>query len=1043
MVLRAIGQQELSAYFRDDCLVAALLSESAAGFVEECRHRIVRGDFDLLARLIHVLRVACKESPWWLDAPGLPSQMLVPTGAGWVPALGLVLDFIDSLLPERAQLVLGLVEDWGKRVDWVTPAPDGMEQAGAIIDRLLPEFDGYGSDDARERALKVLVRIPGAVPLFNELIERSKTCDYSDRLASGLRELILRKPEGGFACRDFPDEVISLVEARIRLSDADREWNRSGMGLEEINYGFGVREVGIGSYHPASALQGPFGALLRCHPRKAVAFILRLVNHAGDWYATEQWLERILEPASRTSLEIPNRGTVEHWANGRLYSLYRGNQVAPGCIVSALMALESWLLWLGEAEGANLESWLLYVLENSNNVMATGVVASVCVAYPEKAGQAGLALLSSRDVVQFDRERLALESSAASTAFFGLDPHYRMFEQERSASNELPHRREDLESLAVRMQLTERRDGVWAIIDRHRSEASVEPGEDTRVWRLALHRMDIRDFEPQNAPEGTEDEGGEDPRRRIFFGPGKMEPDVQEMVDETAKSFGSMDRYVKLQNLARKMWRQDPSVGEVDWKTSLLAEAQAVERELDEAEEFYRDGQGFAAAACIRDHLGELGETDFEWCARRVDFEVRRRSETADHIDRVGRMMTADRVCASVVPVLAVHPRKVDGVDAMALLSLSLTHPIEEVSEYAFSGLGTFVGEEHRALVLKCVAAAAYRSRLTALWEKARRRRTMNAYGGEDPFGSIVPPVRAAIARGSLDVAKELGSLRFDEPLAGGAIRAVLTALERHSDWEESREFYSRIAHWLVDTWRADKHSPDGTGRDYHLVYAAVQSLARFVLCLPWTEASRISAPVVDTVADRREDAEHFVAALIMSADGNTNDCFWELWQRLADEIAGSPWGLGLTNAHSYGLGLLHTIFLCRYWKEDVKHWNRLDGHAHRLDKLARNLPATVPVLFAYSDFLRTIGQQSLPGSFEVVAHVLAKGDAVRIATDSGVAFNLEILLRPFVYSQPHRLKTDPQLREAVLVILDALVAGGSPSAYRMRDDFVTPSSQG
>ena len=1043
LVLRAIGQPELPAYFRDDCLVAALLSESAAGFVEGCRQRIVRGDFDLLGRVMHVLRVACKESPRWLAVPGLPSQMLVPTGAGWAPTLRLVLDLIDSLVPERAQLVLGLVEDWVKQIDRLNPAPDGTQEAGAIVDRLLPEFDGYGSDDARERALKVVVKIPSAVPQFKDLIERSKTCDYDDRLASGLLELILTKLEGGFACRDFPDEVISLVDARLRLSDADRERTRLGVGREEIDYGFGVRDIQNGSYYPASAVQGPFGALLRSHPRKAVAFILRLVNHAGDWYATKQWPGRILEPATRTSLEIPRRGAVEQWANGRLYSLYRGNQVAPYSIVSGLMALESWLLSLGRLDGANLEGWLLYVLRNSNNVMATGVVASVCVAFPEKAGQAGLALLSSRDVVQLDRERLALESGAGSTAFFGLNPHNRMFEQERLASNELPHRREDLESLAVRMQFAEHRDDVWAIIDRHRAEASAERGEDTRVWRLALHRMDIRDFELRDAPEGTKDEGGEDAGSRTYFGPGKMEPDIQEMVDETARSFGHMTRYLKLQNLGRKMWEQGASVGEADWKTSLLGDAQAVERELDEAEDFYRDGQGFAAAVCIRDHLGELGEADFEWCARRVDFEVRRRSETADYIDRVGKIMGADRVCASVVPLLAVHPRKVDGVDAMALLSLSLTHPIEEVSEYAFSGLGAFVGEEHRALVLQCVASTAYRWRLAnGSWEEAQRRPAMNPYGGQDPFESVVPVVRAAIEHESLDVARELGSLRLGNALAGSAIKAVLTVLERHSDWDESREFYSRIAHWLVDAWHSDKRGPNGARRNYELEYAAVQSLARFVLRLPWTEALRISAPVVDSVADRRQDAERFISGLIMSAEGNHDDCFWELWQRLADQIACSPWGLGLTDAHSYGLGLLHTIFLRHYWKEDVKHWHRLDGHAHRLDELARNLPATVPVLFAYSDFLRTIGQQSLPASFEVVAHVLVKGDAVRIASDSGVAFNLEILLRPFVYSQPHRLKTDPPLREAVLVILDALVAAGSPSAYRMRDDFVTPSAQ-
>ena len=1046
LVLRVIGLEELPPYFKDDCLVAALLSESAGGFVDGCRQRIAQGDFDLLVRVTHVLRVACKKSPKWLDVPALPSQMLVPTGAGWVPTLRLVLNLIDAILPERALLVLGLVEDWVKQIDWETPAPDGVHEAGAIIEKLLPEFDGFGSDDALERALKIVVKIPGAVPQFRKIVERAKTCSYSDRMASSLLELVLTKIEGSFVCRDFPDEVISLVDARLRLSDADRVRERTRLEavFEESNYGFGVRHLQISSYFPASALQGPFSALLRSHARKGVAHILSLVNHAGDWYATEQWPGRILEPAFRTSLEIPKRGMIEQWANLRLYSLHRGNQVGPDCIVSALMALESWLLSLGKMDGADLEGWLLYVLGNSSNVMTTGVVASVCVAYPEKAGQAGLALLSSRDVVQLDLERLALESSTDTTAFFGLDPHHKVFEQERVTSNELPHRREDVELLAVKLQFTEHRDNVWEIMDRHRAEVSAASGEDTRVWRLALHRMDIREFEPKDAPERTEHEGSEEDGNSIYFGPGSIEADVREMVDENTRRLGTVNRYLGVQIHARKLWERDPSVGEVDWKTTLLAEAQALERELYEAEDFYRDGEGFAAAVCIRDHLDELDEGDFEWCARRVDFEVRRKSETADHFDRVGRTMGADRLCASVVPLLVVHPRKVDGIDTIALLSLSLTHPINQVSEYALSGLGTFMGEEHRALVLQCAAAVAYRSRLeTASREEAKQRRQMEPFGLQDPFESIVPAVRKAIEEGGLDVAEELGSLEFGNPLAGVAIRAVLTALERHTDWEESREFYSRIAHWLVDAWRWDVSSSDGTKRNYELESAALRSLARFVLHLPWAEASQISAPVVDAVADRRQDAEKFVSALVMSADGNTGDCFWELWQRLADEIVCSPWGLGLTDEDSFGLGLLHTIFLGSYWKEGVKHWHRLDGHAHRLDELARRLPATVPVVFAYSNFLCLIGQKSLPGSFEVVAHVLEKGDTVRIASNSSVAFNLESLLRPFVYSQPHRLKTDPALRQAILMVLDALVAGGSSSAYRMRDDFVTPSPQG
>jgi hypothetical protein len=53
----------------------------------------------------------------------------------------------------------------------------------------------------------------------------------------------------------------------------------------------------------------------------------------------------------------------------------------------------------------------------------------------------------------------------------------------------------------------------------------------------------------------------------------------------------------------------------------------------------------------------------------------------------------------------------------------------------------------------------------------------------------------------------------------------------------------------------------------------------------------------------------------------------------------------------------------------------------------------------------------------------------------------LASLLRRYVYSRPIELKSKAFLRESVLYLLDTLVEAGSSSAYRMRDDFVTPLS--
>lgn len=1045
-LLQAMEREDLPSYFRDDCIVAVLVSNSAAGFLRECREQIANGDIELLERIVHMLRTAFRVPPDWLNIPGLQSQLLVPKGTGWAQTLRLILSLIDKLLPHHAPLVLGFIEDWSDQISWANRHPEGTEEAGTILGKLLSEVDEYNQRDARKRILKVVVKVPSAVPQFAEYIERAKTSDFTDQIANDLLELVLTKPEGSFVCKDFPDEVASLITARIVLADTDQhpEEVQARDVIDEFEYAFGVNELPVGSYFPPSALQGPFGALLRYHPQKAVPFFISLINHAADWYAKKQKLGHILEPAMQVSMKIKNIGNVEQWANSRFYCLYRGNQVGPDSIVSVLMALESWLLALGQEEVPTLDEWLLYILRNSNNVMATGVVASVCTAYPGKANQTSLTLLASKTIVQLDRQRLASEIGAASQALFGLNPSYGLFEQERVKSNELPHRREDLEALALRMQLTEYRGDVWAIIDDHRNEVAQHSHEDTREWRLALHRMDIRGFKPQKNHRIQDSATPEDMGNEVMLGPGELESDVRDMVDQASQSHSNADRYIGLQNLARKTWEGNSSVRGDDWKTSLLAEAQAIESELGEPEEFYRNGPGIAAAVCIRDHLNELDELDFKWCTQRIEFEIRRTSHATDGYERSGRIVRSDRVCASVVPLLITTDRRVGGLDPNELLNVALTHPIEEVCDFVFDGLGRFIGDEHKTLAIQCATAALFRSRLASEHrEKTRRKRLIRFHSRGDPHKLIVSTVLNAIKNARLDRAQELESLDFDNPLASSAIRANLAVLGQHPNWDESREFYSWIAQCLFGARCSNELQQLHRRRNHELETVSIRSLARFVLQLPCTQTLQTCMPLVDAAVKRQRETEWFVSDLIASANGNTHDSFWYLWQSVADKIVDSNWAGTLGDEESYDLGLLNTIFLRHYWKEDVKHWHRLDGHAHRLDELACNLPAMVPVLHAYTHFLYTIGRQSLPNSFKTVGHVLMKGNTPSLASHSGIAFNLESILRPYVYSHPHRLKSDSLLREAVLAILDALVEGGSASAYQMRDDFVTPSSKG
>ena len=96
---------------------------------------------------------------------------------------------------------------------------------------------------------------------------------------------------------------------------------------------------------------------------------------------------------------------------------YRGTSVLPNVLHCALMALETWLLELCE-NGTPIESWLTKLLVDSNSVMTTALIASVCNAYPTSGGTTALALLTAREVFPMDLRRMVKERDAAILSAF-------------------------------------------------------------------------------------------------------------------------------------------------------------------------------------------------------------------------------------------------------------------------------------------------------------------------------------------------------------------------------------------------------------------------------------------------------------------------------------------------------------------------------------------------------------------------------------------------------------------------------------------------
>ena len=362
-----------------------------------------------------------------------------PKGEAWPAVLEAVADGLETLLPTHTGAIVGLLEDWSRGVNWKSPIPDGATAAGRIAFSLLEGLGDYSDDDLRKRILKIIARVPradeeGFVGLVSRALDRA---NRHEPLPEDFAEILLHGIDGVHACRDFPEHMARLTLSWCCLTDADLK--RIGFGFESLPYveaEFGIPSDLHLDFFPASAIRGPFLTLLRCHPAVGFQLVLNLANHAGCWYGERKWPAARLEPALLITISAPGHGDIEQWANGRLWSAYRGNSGTPYIIDCALMALESWLLEL--CQGADdPEPWLLKILLESNSVMTTAVVASVCNAYPEKCGGAALTLLTSREAIEMDRERLAREqSSVFAMDFPSSDPMQKFYNDERKRSSE-------------------------------------------------------------------------------------------------------------------------------------------------------------------------------------------------------------------------------------------------------------------------------------------------------------------------------------------------------------------------------------------------------------------------------------------------------------------------------------------------------------------------------------------------------------------------------------------------------------------------------
>jgi len=1034
-------------YWKDETLVSVLLSDEAPRFVENHEPSLLANDKRQFQRLIHLLRVACKKpNPLWAlseeaQAVAFGDLYLVPDGVAWGAIVRLVHRNLDSFGISDLSLVLGLLEDYKAGITWQEPMPDGAREVGLIALHFLNTLDDhYRWKEHFERLTSIILAVPHAISdEFNSLLREVISTDMRSQRFEVLQEKLLTSLECWASCRSHPEAVAALAEKSWGIDCPTPDGSEEDGTRIDLNAIFGLTGRHA-KYFPASALQGPFLALLRESPSVGIDLILKLSNVAVERYVELQLLDKGSGGPMELEVDFGDGTTCRQWANPRLWMMYRGGMPGPYVLQSALMALEKWLLDLAES-GQDLRDLARGLILRSNNVSVTAVVASVAMAYPHKLGDTALALMRTPGLFNLDLRRYVHDRNPVSSAFsdWAYIASKRIYNRERTESDKLPHRKQNLELLACNLQTGPFREDVWGIIDEFKVKLPPPEEQDERhkLWRLRLHRSDLRNFVLEEKLQDG----------RVSMIPGPPDPDVVEIVEKTAPAMKASEEIASIMAWGMAVFDgRDPDKFDPGRWREMLDKVLSLVQEhgSQDADQIFshEDASGYTVAVCVREHWNELNSAERSWCREFLLSRVTSGKDTGDERTRIQSFpMASSRAAARVLPLLLDEADEPTELRVREAIAAALTHAVGEVQEYAAVAVGRYLWTQDADLASACIAG---------LLDLAQLERSSLERLREQPFGSRgklhdlvwkgIGSVRARIVSKVPVAQHREDCISVVEPVYARVLPLIASIIMHQQENPLAQKSMLRIAESLAHSWARARQN--NRQRDYEAEATVETQFANFVVYCDTQVALDLWEPLVNAIpSNASEVAEAFKELIYAEDSANRGKAFWAIWQQTRDHLVSLPdCHERLAREHS-GLTKLASVLLLDNvpWQKDARNWKPLHGHERKLQVFFECTGSAPAMCKSFIRLLDSVGSKLLPEALVWLDVRLQHGDPAAMIGDRNPLFHLARILTPLVFSQTNVLRSSPRLRDSTLRILDSMVDQGSSAAFRMRDFLVTP----
>jgi hypothetical protein len=1021
-----ITDAALPRHWTDDVLVALLRSHDPVAFLAETERALLESNAQLLQRVIHLVRVACQQPPTG-RSDEIGAGAARPLGLVWQRVAEFVAAHLDEVVLHCTPLLLRFLEDWCTCVTAADPYPAGSTAIGSIACRILDGMDvhAYSRDADTTRILKVLLRIPREVEGRIRLVT-AESLEGRFWAGAPFVELVFSHWYGGQLCRDFPEIPTALAERLLapprpplpeHLPFGERETLAQSFGLAAALEDYG---------HPPSALHGPFLNLLRLHPRDGLQFLIETINRCSATYLASH------SEGFECHFELPDGKIVTHQGDGRLWAMYRVNS-GPDVLCSMLMALESWLLELGDRGWTDILRTVVFrVMQHATSLALSAVVASAVMAFPEQLGDLAIAFLRNRELFHHDRARCLGDQTRTdkmfATKFPARDVESRLFDQERIQAAEQPHRRSHFEALARRLQAGPLRDNMLKVLDDHAAvlPSTLEQDDTDRLWRLALYRMDSRNVQMRTEPDGSD---------TILVTPPPA--DVQAVVDRALPGMAAKQR-----GMAAFLWGQsryerkdDPTYSATEWREQL-------EHVRTQPAISFSDARLIVSVVSLRDFYEEMTSDQRAWC---VDMVCAAFSGDIAHggafgFGPVSGVREAARELGGML--VTVGDAEQRGRLERALVRALLVEE-HEISRHASIGIGRDLWKHDPQLAMSLAAALdCYTHRE---FKASMSLRRMSPTDERDPAHAgrareqLKAEMETIVTERRADIASLIAN-DFRKSPARFILRELANMLCWQADDPSALAFVATLSEQLRATWDADRRGlsrhDDREGFDHQTEHFVGMVICAFGLGLSERQAGELFAPYRQLASRYPENVAKLLRELALKEDDRFRPgVFWSLWTMLSNAL------IDRVNAmpdprDSVLDAIAEALFFDLPWKETTIEWRSLLGHEAKVaDAFSRLRPCEAGIE-RFARFLSTIGSGLMPDVLPLLARKLGEPGAT--LSDRAVTL-LEKSLANRVYTGAPRIRHEHTLRDATLTVLDVLIEAGSSKAYRMRDDFVTP----